>query len=247
MQERPRNPSGFRARLTECGMRAIHEGVKALFSGKIAGLLMMCVGGALAQPPGVAPLPGRPVVPEIAQTAPADVVRSAEAAVAELGKQVVLGRYQVAVEKMNPLWRDRMAARMGGIAELERQLSGASEKMVEQGITITSFQPEGHSSSFEVGSGKKVETLDGQQVESLIYTKWLVLVPTVTKFKIFPKGAAKPIMIESTGYQVAISDKGKNDWTFIDGSSLNLSDLRKLFFNLPQDMVLPPIEKREAR
>ena len=74
-----------------------------------------------------------------------------------------------------------------------------------------------------------------------------MLVPTLTKFRMFPKGAPKAVVIESTGFQAAISDKGKDDWTFIDGSSLTQSDLRQLFINLPKDMVLPPIEKREAR
>ena len=54
-------------------------------------------------------------------------------------------------------------------------------------------------------------------------------------------------MIESIGFQVAVSDKGKNDWTFIDGSGLTVNDLRGLFVTLPQDLELPPLEKRESR
>ena len=54
-------------------------------------------------------------------------------------------------------------------------------------------------------------------------------------------------MIESIGFQVALADKGKNDWTFIDGAGLTTADLRSLFITLPQDMELPPIEKKEVR
>ena len=233
--------------MTEWGCNGIHEAVKPLFSGNIAALIVGWGGIAVAQPPGVAPLPGMPAAAPAAQAAPAEVLLSAQDAVAELGKQVVLGRYQVAIERMNPLWKERMAARMGGVQEMEKQLAGVSDQMLQQGISIISFQPQGRPSSYEVGPGKKVETVDGREVESLIYTKWLVLVPTLTKFRMFPKGAPKAVVIESTGFQAAISDKGKDDWTFIDGSSLTQSDLRQLFINLPKDMVLPPIDKREAR
>jgi len=51
-------------------------------------------------------------------------------------------------------------------------------------------------------------------------------------------------VIESRGYQVAISDKGTNDWTFIDGASLTVPELRSLFLTLPEDFKLPEIERR---
>jgi hypothetical protein len=61
------------------------------------------------------------------------------------------------------------------------------------------------------------------------------------------EGEPRPLVIESTGYQVAISDKGENNWTFIDGAGLKPADLRGLFVTLPQDMELPPVGKREVR
>ncbi len=228
--------------MTEWGSGAIHEGVKLLFSGNIAGVVLGLSALAGAQPRAVAEAPAA-----ASQLAPVEVVASAKNAVADLGKQVVLGRFDAAIERMNPLWKERMAARVGGVGELEKQLAKASQQMVGQGVTILSFEPQGQPQSYEVGTGKKVETINGEKVESLIFTKWLVLVPTSTKFKIFPQGATSPVTIESISYQAAISDKGKTDWTFIDGSSLTVNDLRKMFINLPQDMVLPPIERRQAR
>ena len=62
----------------------------------------------------------------MASAAPPDVVASAVAAVAKLGDEVVMGRYQVAVERMNPLWKERTAKRMGGMEELEKQLAGVA-------------------------------------------------------------------------------------------------------------------------
>lgn len=209
---------------------------QVIFSGAAA-VFFGCCGIAAAQDAGGA---------GSEQAAPAAVVTAAQAAVADLGKQVVLGKYDVAIVRMNPEWKQRMAARSGGMEKIERELARVPEEMVRQGVSIIAFQPQGIPRSFEVGPGKKVENVNGQEVESLIYTKWLVIVPTMTKFRIFPKDAQNPVVVESTGYQVAISEKGRNDWTFIDGSSLTLQELRKLFINLPADLELPKIEKRQA-
>lgn len=176
-----------------------------------------------------------------------DIAASAVAAVAKLGDEVVLGRYKVAVERMNPVWKERVAKRMGGKEALEKQLDGVAAQMVQQGISMISFKPQGQPTVYQVSPGTKVVRENGAEVPKLVYTKWLVLVPTVTKFRIMRQGGPRPVVIEGTGYQVAISDKGKNDWTFIDGAGLKPADLRALFITLPQDIKLPPVEKREAR
>lgn len=220
--------------------------------------LALAAGSATAQdgPPPLAPLPK--ISPEqtapavnVSSVAPADVVASAVTAVGELGKEVVLGRYQVALERMNPEWKKRTAMRMpGGEKELEKQLDGVARMMVQQGISMLSFKPQGQPQSYEVGPGRKVETINGEEVESLVFSKWLVIIPTITKFRVMQKmegSAPKVITIESIGFQVAISDKDRNDWTFIDGAGLSVNDLRSLFATLPQDLKFPPLEKRESR
>jgi len=178
---------------------------------------------------------------------PPAVVSSAVTAVAKLGEEVVLGRYQAAVERMNPVWKERLAARMGGMPALEKQLAGVAAQMVQQGISMISFKPQGQPIPYEVSPDKKIIKENGRDVERLVFTKWLVLVPTVTKFRIMREGEPRPLVIESTGYQVAVSDKAKNDWTFIDGAGLKPADLRGIFITLPQDMKLPPVGKREVR
>jgi hypothetical protein len=183
----------------------------------------------------------------MAEPVPATLAPSAVAAVAKLGDEVVLGRYQAAIERMNPIWKERTAARMGGMAALEKQLAGVAAQMVQQGISMISFKPQGQPRVYEVSLGKRVFKENGQDIERLMFTKWLVLVPTVTKFRIIREGDPRPLVIESTGYQVAISDKDRIDWTFIDGAGLNPGDLRGIFITLPQDMELPPVGKREVR
>lgn len=201
--------------------------------------------GAATQPPAITEAE---VIGEVvAEPIPPEVVVAASSAVAKLGDEVVLGRYQVAVERMNPRWKVRAAQRMGGMAALEKQLAGVAAQMVQQGISMISFKPQGQPRSYEVSPAKKAIKQNGVDTEIMAYTQWMVLVPTVTKFRILRPGNPKPLVIESTGFQVALSDKGKNDWTFIDGSGLSANDLRSLFNTLPQNMELPPVGKREAR
>jgi hypothetical protein len=176
----------------------------------------------------------------IADAVPAEVMQSATSAVATLGNEVVLGRYQAALERMNPLWKERVSQRMGGMQALEEQLAKIPEEMVRQGITMLSSKPEGAPIVHQVGPQKS-------KSGNLVYTKWLVLVPTITKFRLIREGNPKPLVIESLGYQVAISPKDKLDWTFIDGAGLKASDLRGLFITLPRNIELPPVSKREAR
>ncbi len=176
----------------------------------------------------------------IADAVPTEVVQSATSAVATLGNEVVLGRYQAALERMNPLWKERVSQRMGGMQALEEQLAKIPEEMVRQGITMLSSKPEGAPIVHQVGPQKG-------KSGNLVYTKWLVLVPTMTKFRLIREGNPKPLVIESLGYQVAISPKDKLDWTFIDGAGLKVSDLRGLFITLPRNIELPPVSKREAR
>lgn len=181
------------------------------------------------------------------QHVPPEVTASAVKAVADLGREVVLGRYQVAVEKMYPVWMERTAKRMGGMEKLQQQLDGVAKQMLQQGISITDFKPAGQPRAFEVFPGTKVEVIDGKEVEKLRYTKWLILVPTVTKFRAMIKGDPVAVYIESTGFQVAICDKGEDEWSFIDGSAVTVNELRSLFITLPKDLELPPLEKRQIR
>lgn len=183
----------------------------------------------------------------MAEPVPPAVIASAVAAVAKLGDEVVLGRYQAAIERMNPVWKERTAARMGGMEALEKQLAGVAAQMVRQGVSMISFKPQGQPRAYEVSPDTRTFRENGADVQRLVFTKWLVLVPTVTQFRIMRQGDPRPLVIESTGYQAAISDKDKSDWTFIDGAGLKPADLRGLFITLPPDIELPPVGKREVR
>ncbi len=183
------------------------------------------------------------------EAVPPQVLASAVAAVAKLGDEVVLGHYQVAVARMNPLWKERTAKRGDGMETPEQQAAGVAAAMVRQGISMIAFKPQGQPRCYEVAPNTKIVKENGANVTKFMFTKWLVLVPTATKFRILHGADGQPpkvITIESISYQVAISDKDRNDWTFIDGSQLKPSDLRGMFATLPPNIDLPPVEKHQS-
>ena len=185
--------------------------------------------------------------------APPEVAASAQTAVQNLGKQVVLGNHLVAVEKMYPHWKETLAKQDGGIEKLEAKVAEISKMMQEKGIQVISFRPDPAAkvTAYEVTPGKEVVQEGGKAVEKLIYKKWLLIVPTVTEYRVSlpaERGAAPRMEVITTrGFQVAISDKGKNDWTFIDGSGARVSDLRRLFITLPENMQLPEIQRQAGK
>jgi len=186
--------------------------------------------------------------------APAEVTASAVAAVKAMGEQVVLGKHQVAIERMYPELKKRLARQEGGMDKLEAKLADAfGRKMSEQGVQLISFRPEGRPVAYEVGPGKEVVDGAAGPVERLIFRQWLVLIPTVAEYRttrpVVEGGVSKSLVITSRGFQVAVSDKGRNDWTFIYGAGLTVPDLRRLFITLPETMVLPEIkwEHREIK
>jgi len=182
--------------------------------------------------------------------APVEVTDAAVAAVKALGEQVVLGKHQVAFDSMYPEWKERAAKQAGGMEKLEAQLARVPKMMAQQGVQLISFKPQGMPSSYEVQLGKEEVVENGRKIEKAIYKKWLVLIPTVTEFRIAAPaekgGVPKFAVIQSTGFQAAISDKGKNDWTFIDGASLTVAELRRLFGTLPENMQLPPVKRKQV-
>jgi hypothetical protein len=182
-----------------------------------------------------------------AQNVPEDIIKSAVNAVESLGNEVVLGKYQVAIDKMYPQWKDRAAKKLGGKEKLEKQLEDVAKEMLKRGISITDFKPQGKPNAFEVYPGKAIQIINGKETEVMRYTKWLIIVPTVTRVRMLINGDPVPINFESKGFQVAISDKGSNEWFFIDGSAVTVNELRSLFITLPENLELPVLEKKQIK
>lgn len=190
-----------------------------------------------------------------------EVEKSAVDAVKALGAQVMAGNHKVALERMYPAWKEKLTATVpGGVKAMEAAMETLGKQMRASGTTITGFETAGPITAYEVDAGKEpvldaagkpvIDEASGKPAEKIIFKKYLLVVPTITKFRFMvppadPGGVAKPAAITSKSFQLALSDKGKNDWTFIDGATLKMSELRRLFFNLPQDMPLPEVKKEE--
>lgn len=189
--------------------------------------------------------------PAQAEEIPAGVATSAVVAVKKLGEQVVLGNRLYAVERMYPRWKERMAKRVGGMEAFDRklkeQIKEVEAQMRQHGMSVIAFNPVGTPRVHGVWQGKQTKVVDGRAVEVLVKTKWMVLIPTVTKLRIFDQQLSKHRIIESQGFQVAVADKGKNDWYFMDGAGLSVADLRSLFPDLPGNLELPKLERREVK
>ena len=178
--------------------------------------------------------------PAVPAVAPAEVINSAIAAVQKLGDEVVRGRHEYAIERMYPRWKERAAKQLGGMDVLQKQLAGVVEQMQRQGISMLAFKPTGVPKAYEVGPGKKTEVVNGKEQEVMVTTTWMVLIPTSTKFRLIDD-VGKYRYIERTGFQVAFSENGKNDWWFMDGSGITVADLRSLFPDVPRSLELPPL------
>jgi len=183
--------------------------------------------------------------------APADVVKAAMVATSELGERVARGQLQFAYERMYPRWKERMAKRNGGAAAMGEQLRELAAQMQAQGVSILSVKVAAAGKAYSVWPKRVVTTVAGSPVESFADSRWVVLVPTVTRMRIRDEGVTDKVprfrVIDSSGFQVAISEKDKLDWFFIDGSGVTVSDLRSLFPTLPENLELPVRERREVK
>jgi hypothetical protein len=102
-------------------------------------------------------------------------------------------------------------------------------------------------SAHEVFLGRGTNLKTGEQENQ--YLEWLVFVPTRKVYRVIDPATNQPMKLELLGYQVAImekptEEKRNNHWTFIDGSSLTIPELRSFFPGLPEDQTLlglPPV------
>jgi hypothetical protein len=176
---------------------------------------------------------------------PPEVLVRAQKAVQDLGLEVRKGNYSFVVETMYGPWKSKEVRRSGGEGAFAKSvLVDIPRKMREQGIQITQFTAGRPTSAFEVRPVMKVikDGDVGAMKEVSHYREWLVFVPTTRRCRISQAG--KVTFVESTGYQAAVVTKGKNDWTFINGSGLSVDQLRGLFSSLPiskEQLGLPKV------
>lgn len=180
------------------------------------------------------------------QPVPHDVLKSAKMATQGLADRVVRGEYQVIVDRMYPALKKKEARKMGGMDQFE-QKTIQKLKNLPAGVRLVTMKALQPYSAFEVNFGLEERIVNGKKHKIGIYRDWMVFVPTQSIISVTDTGVtpAKIYQIRNDSFQVAISRKGTNQWTFMDGGQVRAFQLRKFFPYLPakdKDLGLPQVK-----
>ncbi|MBK1790174.1 hypothetical protein [Persicirhabdus sediminis] len=178
-----------------------------------------------------------------------NVEESARQSVQKLGNEVMANNVNFAIEKIYPRWKSRLAMQMGGEDKLVARMQQVPDELLRAGVSIISFRADRPTQFYEVWPSRIERVIDGRKQE-VVVKHHLTMVPTVTRFRIIDQKAGKVHHIDSYGFQVAVSEMGKNEWTFIDGATISEADLRSLFPTIPtvaNGLQLPVCKKEEVK
>ena len=169
--------------------------------------------------------------------------QSVQAAAQKLGNEVLQSNFRYAIDKMYPRWKARQAKRLGSEAKLLAAFNSAGAKMQEAGVTLDSFTALSPTSAYRVHPKLKAGRSEIRSSADLDY-QILIFIPTKMKMTFLMEGQPKRSFMRES-FQVAIAQEGSNQWSFIDGSTIRMTDLRSMFPLLPYDLVLPVKEDKE--
>jgi len=185
---------------------------------------------------------------------PIEVKQRAKAAVQVVMDKTLRGDHQAAIDAMNPDFVKVAARGAGGVKKYKANLLKAMKAMGPNGVNLQAAITRAADIAFEVDYGFKKEVVNGKEVQVAGYQSWMVYVPTVTEFTILDKEAepAKLRTFQKWSFEIAISPKENENWTFINGSNINALQLRQLFPFLPKedkDLKFPAkkIEERKKK
>ena len=152
---------------------------------------------------------------------PAEHLAAAVTAVQAIGDQTLRGQFNEVVEKMYPRYRNRAAKKLGGKAEMAAQMKKLVNDYAASGISITGFVAEPATIGFDIPE----------------FNEWLVFVPTTRTVSFIDPKTGRKETRNVSDYQVAVRGKGEGEtWSFLNGSTLKVKELRSLFPSLPADI-----------
>ncbi len=184
-----------------------------------------------------------------------DVQQRAKAATQVMVDQVMVGKYAEVIEMMNPDYLKKTATQKRiTVTKLKEQLAKQLETIGKNGVTLDATITRAPKGAFEVDYGFEEEIINGKKVKVANYRSWMVFIPTVTDLQVLDNHQESPTLkrYRKFGFQVAISPKKGEKWTFIGGSGVNALELRKLFPYLPKtdkefDFPVRKIVERPAK
>ena len=171
--------------------------------------------------------------------------QSVQAAVQKMGNEVLKSNFSYAVDKMYPRWKNRQAKRLGSEVKLLAAFNNAGVQMQEAGITIDSFVANPALKTYKVHPLMKDGRNEIRSSDDVIY-ELLVFVPTKMKMTFLLENQPKRSFLRES-FQIAIAKEGSNEWTFLDGATISVKDLRSLFPLLPHKLVLPTKSDTEIK
>jgi len=228
----------------------------ALFFGHLRGvktllLLLIATLTSVAQQggAGLVKVPPRNIVPM-------EVKQRAQKAVQAVMDETIRGNFKAALNSMNPEFVKVISRPYGGPEKYKAGLLKQMQAMGKNKVTFMAAITQPADIAFEVDygfenqvvDGKLVMGADGKPVQVANYRSWMVFVPTVTDFTVVNPETDKLHKYRKWGFEVAISKKKGEKWTFINGDTINALQLRKLFPFLPKEdkkMQFPPIKREE--
>ena len=162
-------------------------------------------------------------------------LQSAKLATEALGREIMKGNVMYGIDNMYPRWKNFLAKRAGGEANINKKAQLAVKMMNDNKVVIVDFQV-GHPHKLLKVNMRKKPNLPKVYYPVDFNFQTLVVVPTTTVVqmaKIDPK-TGKPLRIKKNSSQIAIYDEVTTKWSFIDGSSISPNELRNLFPTMPR-------------
>ncbi|GHC48036.1 hypothetical protein GCM10007100_12330 [Roseibacillus persicicus] len=168
----------------------------------------------------------------VRQAVPADVLADAVKEVQQVGDLTLKGDFMGVVDKLYPRYRHRAAKKLGGNEEMAATMKKMVDDLAASGITITKFVAEPALHGFDIPE----------------FREWLVFVPTTRLVRRIDPATGLVERMEIKDYQVAIRKKTEgSSWSFLNGSTLNMQELRALFPTLPADIEEFAVPEKGAR
>lgn len=191
---------------------------------------------------------------------PMEVKERAQAAVQKIVDETVRGNFKAALDSMNPDFVKVISRPYGGPEKYKAALMDQMNEMGQNGLVFQAAITRRADIAFEVDygfephivNGEPVIGKDGKVQQIARYRSWMVFVPTVKDFQYLDKSTepAKLRKFRKWDFEVAISPKKDENWTLINGSSVNALQLRKLFKFLPKDdksFQFPEVKNEEIK
>jgi len=197
----------------------------------------------VTQTPEVQPTTDKTVITQ------AQTIASCQLATQQLGNNVMRENYLYALDKMYPRYRKRQET-LHGAPQFKKVFLDMANTLNNLGVTITSFKAEKPVSFFrvwpQIKPGAKLKIERGEQKDVIagdVVYNLLVMVPTTQTWTFRSNKGGPPRVLKREGFQVAIAQEteipGQEQWSFIDGDSLQPQELRSMFPSLTQNLVLP--------